>query len=123
MSTHNVTELVIRCEEGPETVSAAEAAPGLFVYELPAHVAVGYPNRWAMGVADGLLVAHFPDEEAATQAADDSSGLADWTAPAETLRGLFLDHGSTSLRARQLLWDAVTHAGGEFSQVGQTPTP
>lgn len=105
---------VIHCEEGPETVTATEAAPGLLIYEVPASVSVGNPNRWSVGTSSGLAVAMFPSEQAATGAAEDLAELANWTASTDELRDLFFNHSSTSARARELLWGAVNTHEGQF---------
>lgn len=114
------TDHVIHCENGPETVTAAEPAPGLLVYQVPPTVSVGDPYRWSVGTRSGLLIAQFRTEQAAARTAEDLAELADWAATTSELRDLALKHKATSRRFRELMHDAITTHGGLF---GSTPAP
>ncbi|MFH9108561.1 hypothetical protein ACH4LN_18095 [Streptomyces albus] len=114
MNSPITREHTFLCEEGPETVTATEAVPGLLVYEVPDSVSIGNPNRWSLGTRDGFCIAAFPDKQSALRGAADLAPLADWTAPSDALRSLFLGHGETGLRARRLMCEAVTRHEGRF---------
>ncbi|MEU4967833.1 hypothetical protein [Streptomyces smyrnaeus] len=121
MSSPSTCQHTILCEDGPETVTATEPVPGLLVYEVPDNVSVGRTKRWTLGTRDGFCIAAFATQQAALRAADDLRGIADWTTTTDELRALFTRHGATSLRARQLTWDAITTHGGHFSHLGTRP--
>ncbi|NJA56700.1 hypothetical protein [Streptomyces sp. NEAU-H3] len=112
----------IHCETGPEIVIAGEPAAGLRIYRFPDHAEVGNPNRWALGTHDGYLIATFASDVTAHRAASDLTGLTDWTLPIGEIRALALKHKQTSLRFRQLFWDAITTHDGRISQLGLRPT-
>jgi hypothetical protein len=85
MSAEGITH-TIRAKDGPETVQAQPATPGLYIYEVPENVDKGGPCRWRLGHHSGLLIAAFRTPEDAREAAAAIADWTDWTGDAGELR-------------------------------------
>lgn len=106
----NVTlEHTILAEDGPETVQAQPAAPGLYVYEIPANVDEGAPCRWRLGHHSGLQIARAATAEVAHQMAAALADWVDWTGPADCLKSSILTREN-----REELLHIVEDCGGHF---------
>lgn len=79
--TTEVTTYTMLGKKGEEyeIPSAVEAAPGLYLFRLPADLALNNPCRWQIGHHSGRLIAESMRREAAVKGIDYLSGIADWT--------------------------------------------
>jgi hypothetical protein len=109
MST--TVEYTILAEDGPVTVQAEPATPGLYVYEQPASVDVGAPCRWRIGHHGGLQVARFRTADDAHSAALDLADLTDWTASTDIAKGRLLANAADRVELLRIVEDCHGHFG------------
>ncbi|MFJ7000582.1 hypothetical protein ACIQWY_11460 [Streptomyces albidoflavus] len=79
MATHT-----FQTSAGPLSVPASEPVPGLHVFEIPTNVSPNSVHRWITSHHDGVALASFTTETAATDAAQAVGPLANWTLTAMT---------------------------------------
>lgn len=107
----------ILAEEGPETVQAQPASPGLYVYEIPANVDEGAPCRWRLGHHTGLAIARFRTAEGAHRAAAAIADLMAWTDEPDAIKARLIGADADPADRRDL-HDRVEGAGGHFGNCG-----
>lgn len=74
-----MTSLAIPTSTGTIDVEAADAAPGLIVFQAPESLRPESTHRWLLAHSQGRIIAAFESESAATRAAEKVSQVADWT--------------------------------------------
>lgn len=108
-----IVALTIQAEDGPETVQAQPATPGLYVYKVPTTVDVGAPCRWRLGHHTGLQVARFRTAEQAHAAAAAVADWATWTDGPDVVQKRCTGPGSDPWAMRDLI-DHIEGAGGHL---------
>ncbi|MFE5582510.1 hypothetical protein [Kitasatospora sp. NPDC056531] len=83
MST--TVEYTILAEDGPVTVQAEPATPGLYIYKQPDTVDVGASCRWRIGHHSGVQVARFRTADDARSAVVHLVDWVDWTEDSKIL--------------------------------------
>jgi hypothetical protein len=107
----------ILAEDGPETVQAQPATPGLYVYEIPATVDEGAPCRWRLGHHSGRQIAKAPTAEAAHRAAAAIADWTTWTDEPDAITARLIGPGAAPTDRRDLQ-DRAEAAGAHFGNCG-----